>query len=126
DPESKVLLTMDVGERSAAMAQRVVHQVAQVLASGCAPPVSDRWGQRVYAGLADPLWPLGAAPTTPRQRPRAQAALDAPPAAALCADHQDGAPGTFDPRTPLRRVRYPRSHPTGLSTMRLADQYRIY
>src|SRR5262249_35103128 len=37
DPESKFLLTMDVGERSAAMAQPVVHQVAQVLASGCAP-----------------------------------------------------------------------------------------
>jgi hypothetical protein len=37
DPESKVLLTIDVGERSVAMAQRVVHQVAQVLAPGCAP-----------------------------------------------------------------------------------------
>ena len=37
DPESKLLLTIDVGERSAAMAQRVVHQVAQVLAPDCAP-----------------------------------------------------------------------------------------
>ena len=37
DPESKVLLTIDVGERSVAMAQRVVHQVAQVLAPDCAP-----------------------------------------------------------------------------------------
>src|SRR5262249_40193259 len=37
DPESKVLLTMDIGERSGAMAQRVVHQVAQVLAPDCAP-----------------------------------------------------------------------------------------
>jgi transposase-like protein/IS1 family transposase len=37
DPESKLLLTLDVGERSAAMAQRVVHQVAQVLAPDCAP-----------------------------------------------------------------------------------------
>src|SRR5437870_9228383 len=37
DPESKVLLTIDVGERSGAMAQRVVHQVAQVLAPDCAP-----------------------------------------------------------------------------------------
>src|SRR2546423_4316238 len=32
DPESKLLLTIDVGERSTAMAQRVVHQLAQVLA----------------------------------------------------------------------------------------------
>src|SRR5262252_7445507 len=37
DPESKVLLTLDVGERSGAMAQRVVHQVVQVLAPGCVP-----------------------------------------------------------------------------------------
>src|SRR5262249_20213827 len=37
DPESKCLLTIDVGERSGAMAQRVVHQVVQVLAPGCVP-----------------------------------------------------------------------------------------
>src|SRR5215467_8586956 len=37
DPESKVLLTIDVGERSVAMAQRVVHQVVQVLAPDCVP-----------------------------------------------------------------------------------------
>jgi IS1 family transposase len=37
DPESKLLLTIDVGERTLAMAQRVVHQVAQVVAPDCAP-----------------------------------------------------------------------------------------
>jgi IS1 family transposase len=37
DPESKLLLTVDVGDRTLAMAQRVVHQVAQVLAPDCAP-----------------------------------------------------------------------------------------
>src|SRR2546429_2009277 len=37
DPESKLLLTIDVGERTLAMAQRVVHQVVQVLAPGCVP-----------------------------------------------------------------------------------------
>jgi transposase-like protein/IS1 family transposase len=37
DPESKFLLTIDVGERSGAMAQRVVHQVVQVLAPDCTP-----------------------------------------------------------------------------------------
>jgi IS1 family transposase len=37
DPESKGLLTMDVGERTLAMAQRMVHQVVQVLAPGCVP-----------------------------------------------------------------------------------------
>jgi hypothetical protein len=37
DPESKVLLALDVGDRTLAMAQRVVHHVAQVLAPDCAP-----------------------------------------------------------------------------------------
>ena len=37
DPESKLLLALDVGKRTLAMAQRVVHQVAQVLAPDCAP-----------------------------------------------------------------------------------------
>jgi hypothetical protein len=36
-PESKLLLMIDVGERSLAMAQCVVHQVAQLLAPACAP-----------------------------------------------------------------------------------------
>jgi len=37
DPESKLLLAIDVGERTLAMAQYVVHHVAQVLAPDCAP-----------------------------------------------------------------------------------------
>src|SRR5216684_790697 len=37
DPESKLLLALDVGNRTLAMAQRLVHHVAQVLAPDCAP-----------------------------------------------------------------------------------------
>ena len=37
DPESKLLLAVDVGARTLALAQRVVHQVTQVLAPDCAP-----------------------------------------------------------------------------------------
>jgi len=37
DPITKLLLTLDVGERTLAMAQRVVHQVVQVLVPGCTP-----------------------------------------------------------------------------------------
>ena len=37
DPESKLLLSIDVGERTLAMAQRVVHHVAQLLAPDCTP-----------------------------------------------------------------------------------------
>ncbi|HEY5870285.1 MAG TPA: hypothetical protein VI542_32745 [Candidatus Tectomicrobia bacterium] len=37
DPKSKLLLVVDVGSRTLAMAQRVVHQVTQVLAPACIP-----------------------------------------------------------------------------------------
>src|SRR5207302_10774556 len=37
DPESKVLLAIDVGSRTLAMAQRFVHHVVQVVAPDCAP-----------------------------------------------------------------------------------------
>src|SRR2546430_571235 len=37
DPVTKLLLTVDAGDRTLAMAQRVGHQVAQVLAPGCVP-----------------------------------------------------------------------------------------
>jgi hypothetical protein len=37
DPESKLLLAIDVGTRTLAMAQRVVHQVVHVLAPDCIP-----------------------------------------------------------------------------------------
>jgi IS1 family transposase len=39
DPESKLLVVIDVGTRTLAMAQRVVHQVVQVLAPDCVPLV---------------------------------------------------------------------------------------
>jgi IS1 family transposase len=37
DPESKLLLAIEIGPRTLAMAQRVVHQVTQVLAPDCVP-----------------------------------------------------------------------------------------
>ena len=37
DPVTKLLVAIDVGERTLAMAQRFVHQVAQVLAPDCTP-----------------------------------------------------------------------------------------
>jgi hypothetical protein len=37
DPKSKLLLVVDVGTRSLAMAQRVLHQVARMLEPGCVP-----------------------------------------------------------------------------------------
>ena len=37
DPKSKLLVVVDVGTRTLAMAQRVVHQVTRVLAAACVP-----------------------------------------------------------------------------------------
>jgi transposase-like protein len=37
DPESKLMLSAQVGDRSPAMAQTVLHQIAQMLAPGCVP-----------------------------------------------------------------------------------------
>jgi hypothetical protein len=37
DPICKLILAVDVGERTLTIAQRLVHQVTQVLAPGCAP-----------------------------------------------------------------------------------------
>src|SRR5262249_43037163 len=37
DPVTKLLLAIEVGERTLALAQRLVHQVAQVLAPDCVP-----------------------------------------------------------------------------------------
>src|SRR5438128_3628290 len=37
DPEGKLLLAFDVGDRTLALAQRVVHHVTQVVAPDCAP-----------------------------------------------------------------------------------------
>ena len=37
DPQSKLLVVVDVGCRTLAMAQRVVHQVTRALAPGCVP-----------------------------------------------------------------------------------------
>jgi IS1 family transposase len=37
DPQSKLLVVVEVGSRTLAMAQRVVHQVTEVMAPGCVP-----------------------------------------------------------------------------------------
>jgi len=37
DPVCKLILAVDVGDRTLAMAQRLVHQITQVLAPDCAP-----------------------------------------------------------------------------------------
>lgn len=42
DPESTLQLALDIGNRPLAMARRLVHRVAQVLAPDCAPLLYSR------------------------------------------------------------------------------------
>src|SRR5262249_51902407 len=52
DPESKLLLAIEVGDRTLALAQRVVHHVAQVWAPDCAPLfLTDGFGEYMTALL---------------------------------------------------------------------------
>jgi len=126
DPVSKLLLTIEVGERTLAMAQRVVHQVVQVLAPGCVPPVSDGRIQGVYHRVTDALWPVGPATTPPSRWPGAATALDAAAAAALCTGGQDRAAPAPGRRAAPHRLRHPRCHPAGARGARLADQHGLH
>jgi IS1 family transposase/transposase-like protein len=50
DPVCKLILAVDVGDRTLVMAQRLVHQVSQVLASYCAPLfLTDGFGEYLTA-----------------------------------------------------------------------------
>ena len=92
DPESKLLLAIDVGRSHPGDGPTRCPPGRAGVGPRLCPAVSHRWLSGVYDGLADPLWALGAAATPPGQRPGAQAALDAPAAVALRAGGQDRAP----------------------------------
>src|SRR5947208_4468444 len=74
DPVTKLLLTIDVGDRTLAMAQRVVHQVVQVLPPGCVPLfLTDGFKEYTTALLAHfGQWrqPERRQATGPRPKPR--------------------------------------------------------
>ncbi len=106
-PESALLLMLDVGEHTLAMAQEVVHQVAQVFAPDCTPLfLTDGFKEYVTALLAhygrwvQPLHRQTQGPATqPRWLPL--------PTDALCTSGQDQAQTAPDPDAPPRSVRYP-------------------
>ena len=75
DPVTKLLLAIDVGARTLAMAQCVVHQVAQVLAPDCVPRFLTDGFQGVHHGVADAFRLTGCSlravrPKAPRRKPR--------------------------------------------------------
>ena len=90
DPVTKLLLTIDIGDRTLAMAQRVVHQIVSAGARLCAT-LPDRRLQGVRHSAPHPLRPVGAAVPPPGQRATPQAALDAAAAVTVCPGGQDRA-----------------------------------
>ena len=61
DPQSKLLLAILVGPRTQAMAQRVVHQVREVLAPGCIPRFVTDGFKGLHERAVEPFRLLGAA-----------------------------------------------------------------
>jgi len=91
DPESKVILTIDVGERHPWRWPSWWCITWCRCWRGLCPLVPDRWLARVYDGLAGSLWAMGAARAAAGPRSHAQAALDATATVALRASDQDRA-----------------------------------
>ena len=121
DPQSKLLLVIDVGECTLAMAQRVVHHVAQVMAPDCAPLfLTD--GLREYMTALLTHYGHWVQPA----RRRAQGPLDAAPRATLCAggqDHTAPAPGRREAPCGLR---HDRGRQSRAESAWLADQHGIH
>ena len=114
DPKSKLLVVVDVGSRTLAMAQRVVHQVTQVLAPGCVPLFLTDGLKDYGTALLTHFGHVDAPRTSPGQRPEAQAALDAAARAALRASGEVVPAPTHRRGQAPRGVRHPAGHRAGL------------
>ena len=88
DPEMKLLLVVDVGTRTLAMTQRMLHQVAQCFAPHCVPLfLSD--GFKEYLRHPRSFWLLDAARAPSSHRSFTQTALETSSRAAVCAGDQN-------------------------------------
>ena len=125
DPESKLLLTIEVGDRTLAMAQRVVHHVAQVLVPDCAPLFVTDGFREYMTALLTHYGSLAAAATAPGHRPQTEAALDAAAAAALRAGGEDHAAASPGPGESSRGVWHAGGRPSRAGAAWLAYQYRL-
>jgi transposase-like protein len=126
DPVTKLLLTIAVGDRTLAMAPRVVHQVVEVLAPGLCAPLPDRRLHGVRHSAPHPFRPVGAAVPPPRQRATPQAALEAAAAAPLCAGGEDGAAPAPGAGVAPRGVWHLGDRQCGVGSPWLADQHRFH
>jgi hypothetical protein len=126
DPESKLLLALNMGDRTLAMAQRVVHQVVQVLAPGCVPLfLTDGFKEHTTALLTHcGRWvqPTRCQTTGPMPKPRWMP-LPGLLYAQVIKTVRRAALGTGAPPGGLRD---PGGRPTGARGLRLADQHRLH
>ena len=107
DPVTKLLLTIDIGDRTLAMAQCVVHQVVQVLAPDCVPLfLTDGFKEYATALLTHYAASGCSRPASEHkgQRP-SRAGCRCP--TAVCTGGQDGAAAMSGPRAASRGVRHP-------------------
>ena len=103
DPVQKLLLTIDVGERTVAMAQEIVHQLVQVLAPDCVPLfMTDGFKEYATALLANLQWVQPSAPPGYRPVPRPAGCSCA--TATLCTGGEVVPASTPRPRQPLCRL----------------------
>jgi transposase-like protein len=125
DPVSKLLLCVDVGERTLAMAQGVVHQVAQMLTPGCVPLFLTDGHKDYFAAILAHfgLWVHPEA--SPGHRPGPEAPLDAAAPVAVCASGQNRAPAAFGRGEAPCGLRHRGGRQPGAAAVWLADQHRV-
>lgn len=105
DPESKLLVAIEIGPRTLAMAQRVVHHVVQTLVPSCVPLcLTDGYRDYTMAILAT---------------------LDAAAWATLCAGYQAVPASSYGRGATPRGVRYRAGGRASLDGMWLEDQHRL-
>ena len=85
-----------------------------------------RWLQGGDDGPPDALGTVGPAAAPAGPRPRAPAARAAPPAVAGCPGQQDRAAPAPGTGAAPRGIWHPGGRPTGVSGVRLADQYSVH
>jgi hypothetical protein len=126
DPVSTLMRAMDVGDRTLAMAQSVVHQVVQVLAPGCVPLFLTDGFKAYTTAPPSARRPVDPACAPPGPRATPQAALDAATTAARRPGGQNHTTAPPGARAPSRGVRDHRGRSTGLSGVGLAEQHGVY
>jgi hypothetical protein len=126
DPVTKRLLTLDVGDRTLAMAQGVVHQVGPGLGARRCAPVAHRGVQGIHPRPLAPFRSVGTPTTSPGPRAWAQAPLEAAAPLALCPGGETVSAPAAGGRAPPGRLRHPGQGHAGAGPGRLADQHGLH